>query len=71
MNKKIFFLVGLFVSILIISGLPAYYVSLLSGPISQQAIFYYIWGFFSAPSGIIVLVWLNQWYKEKKYINRL
>jgi hypothetical protein len=67
MSKKTLFIFGLFCSILILSGLPAYFVSSQSGPISQQAIFYYMWGFFSAPSGIISLVWLIQWYREKKY----
>ena len=71
-KKKILLFSGFILSILIISGLPAYYISSLSGPISQQAICLYIWGLFSAPSGIIALVWLNQWYKEKKiFVNRL
>jgi hypothetical protein len=68
MIKKILFTLGLICSVFLASGLPAYYISSLSGPVSQQAIFYYIWAFFSAPSGIISLAWLIQWYKEKKIL---
>lgn len=67
MSKKTLFTLGLFCCIFLASGLPAHYISSLSGPVSQQAIFYYMWGLFSAPSSIISAVWLIQWYKEKKY----
>ena len=67
MNKKSLFIIGASICIFLLSGLPAYYISLFSRPVGQHAVFYYIWLFFSTPSGVVSLAWLIQWYKESKH----
>jgi len=56
---------GLILCGLIVSGLPAYFVSLFGSPISKEGVFYIIWGMFCIPFGLIFAIFLIQWYREK------
>ena len=64
-GKKIVFVFGLFLCGLLLSGLPAYLVSLQSQPVSRDAVFFLLWGLFFVPFGVVFLVWLVQWFREK------
>jgi len=63
--KKTLFISGAVLCGLFISGLPTYYISTLSRPISRQAVFYLTWGLFGIPFGAVFLLYLILWYKEK------
>ncbi|HUU88200.1 MAG TPA: hypothetical protein VMX17_10665 [Candidatus Glassbacteria bacterium] len=64
-EKKILFVTGLFLCGLMLSGIPAYLISSQSQPISRDAVFFLLWGLSSIPFGVVLLLWLIQWYKEK------
>ena len=64
-EKKSFFISGLLLCGLLISGLPAYFISLYGSPISREAVFYLLWGLFSIPYGTVAILYLVIWYKEK------
>ena len=64
-EKKILFVFGLFLCGLLLSGIPAYLISLQSQPISRDAVFFLLWGLSSIPFGVVFLLWLIQWYKDK------
>ena len=68
-KKKSLFTVGLFLNGLLLSGLPAYLISLYGSTISRWAIFFLMWILFSIPFGLVILILLVQWYKEKERTN--
>ena len=63
--RQLVFVFGLFLCGLLLSGFPAYLISLQSQPVSRDAVFFLLWGLSSIPFGVVFLVWLIQWYKEK------
>ena len=65
MNKNILFIIGASICTFLLSGLPAYYISLFSRPVGQYAVFYYAWLFFSTPSGVVSLAWLIKGIKKE------
>ena len=64
-EKNSLFLAGLLFFGLLISGLPAYLISLYGSPISREAVFYLLWRLFSIPYGTVAILFLVIWYKEK------
>jgi len=64
-EKKILLIIGLFLCGLLLSGIPAYLISLQSQLVSRGAVFFLLWGLSSIPFGVVLLLWLIQWYREK------
>jgi hypothetical protein len=65
-EKKSLLASGTIICGILLSGFPAYIISLLNSPVSREGVFLILWLMFSIPFGLVFYIFLLKWYQEKE-----